>query len=250
MTSSSACADRPWPHAVLNQIAYTDLIPVIDGGIAIDAFADGGIRNDTWRRYVVAPGRPCLVCNHQIDPGQVSLDISGLLDDPTNIAGTADNPAGAETAGANVSLLSVGAAASQPAQYVSLNTAPGGPGDPGPLQFLLSTYALEHLGCTPTTNSPVETQTGAGDQRIDTTGDDPHAERQRAAYNARTHWWRYRALRYAKDLSPHSYLSPDAPWLRSISTLAERRLDPQVNAPTPVRQGAVSASSPVPWCGA
>jgi len=171
------CVDRPWPRIVLNQIAYTDLVPVIDGGISIDVFDDGtGMRNATWRSHIIRPGRPCLVCNEQIDVSEVSLDIQGLLDDLSYITG-----AGREhETGQNVALLSVSVAASLLAQFVSLNVFPGGIGEPGPLQYLLSTHTLEHLAHTSRSSCFYEEAEAAGDQRQPLTGDHPAAEANRA----------------------------------------------------------------------
>lgn len=202
------CVDRPWARIVLNQIAYTDLIPVIDGGIGIDVFADGnGMRNATWRSHVIRPGRPCLVCNGQVELSEVALDIQGLLDDPTYIAGA---PRQAST-GHNVAVLSVSAAASLLAQFVSFNVAPGGIGDPGPLQYLLSTHTLEHLACASRPHCPYECAEAAGDQRQPLTGDHPAAAAHRTS----------RAVAHPRGLA--AWLDRFAIWIRTHADMRLRR---------------------------
>jgi hypothetical protein len=158
-----SCVDRPWPRAVLNAIAYADLIPVIDGGIGIDAFEDGaGMRNAIWRSHVLRPGRPCLVCNGQLDLGSVQQDRLGLLGNPRYIAGA--GPA-ARIGNENVALLSVSATASQLAQFVSLVAAPGGESEPGPLRYSLSTHHLERVPCRSSEHCFFEQSAGVGDRR-------------------------------------------------------------------------------------
>jgi len=156
--------DHPWPRSVINTIAYTDLIPVIDGGIHIDAFADGGgLRNATWRSHVLRPGRPCMACNGQIDLGKVNVDRAGLLDDESYIANL---PHAEQPQGQNVAVLAVGATASLLAQFVSFVAAPAGMGEPGPLRYSLSTHWLEHVEATARENCPVEKSVLAGDRRL------------------------------------------------------------------------------------
>lgn len=180
------CVDRPWARAVLNQVAYADLVPVIDGGITIDMFPDGkGMRNATWRSHVIRPGRPCLVCNQQLDISEVSLDIQGLLDDRDYIEG-----AGRQRGeGQNVSLVSVSAAAALLAQFVSFNVAPGGLGDPGPLQHLLSTHTLEHLDFTSRPGCAFELAEAVGDGRQTLTGEHAVADAHRAERAATRPGW-------------------------------------------------------------
>jgi len=172
-----SCVDRPWPRAVLNTIAFSDLIPIIDGGVAIDTMPTGDLRNATWRSHVVRPGRPCLVCSHQLNPARVALDADGLLDDPTYIsqAGGADG----DDRGQNVTMVAMNAAASMLAQYVSAAVGPAGFGDPGPLQYLLGTHELLHLGHQTSPHCPFEAALGAGDQRTNLTGCHPRAELER-----------------------------------------------------------------------
>lgn len=189
-----SCVDRPWPRAVLNDLAYSDLIPVIDGGIAIDTNSRGRMLNATWRSHVVRPGRPCLACNRQLDLGLVTPDRQGDLDDPSYIEGAGITP---EDDGQNVSALSAGVSASLLAQYVSFSVAPGGIGDPGPIQYSLSSHFLDHRDDAIRPHCPVEPSEAVGDLRPDLSGEHPIAEEQRqvaAAVDRRT-----RVLRWADN---------------------------------------------------
>lgn len=188
------CVDRPWPRAVLNSLAYTDLVPVIDGGIAIDTHPDGTMRNATWRSHVVRPGRPCMVCTRQLDIGEVALDIQGLLDDPSYIAGQPDRL----TSGQNVAPLSVNVTAALLGQYVSFSVAPGGVGDPGPLQYVLSTHDLHHLGHSGRAGCMYELAEPEGDRRQDLTG--IHAAAASARALAAAVPWRIKVRRKLDDI--------------------------------------------------
>lgn len=175
------CVDRPWARAVLNGIAYSDLVPVIDGGLAVDVYEDGdGMRNATWRSHVVRPGRPCMSCNGQLDGGEVAADLEGLLDDPQYIKGRAA-AGGGHNAGQNVALLSINAMASILAQYMSFNVAPGGIGDPGPLQYVLSTNTLDRVAAATSPHCGYELAEGEGDRRVALGARHPVAEQHRAA---------------------------------------------------------------------
>jgi molybdopterin-synthase adenylyltransferase len=210
------CVDRPWPRAVLNATAYRDLIPVIDGGVALDAFPDGkGMRNATWRSHVVRPGRPCMACNGQLDLGAVAADRSGALEDPAYIAG--DPIADPGIGSANVALISINAAANILAQYVSFNVAPGGVGEPGPLQYLLSTHTLEHLPAASRPTCPVEALTGLGDGGMRLTGVHLAAEVERRNRGPKNLSRRGRILRRLDDLMEAVHR-----WLTALATESPR----------------------------
>ncbi|GGJ36228.1 ThiF family adenylyltransferase [Paenarthrobacter histidinolovorans] len=156
-----SCVDRPWPRAVLNALAYTDLIPVIDGGIALDTFADGRMRNGIWRAHTLVPGRPCMACIGQLVVGEIQLDKQGLLDDPVYIAGTGRELPSRQ----NVAALSASVSAALLAQFVSLTAHPGGRGVPAPLRHVLSTHTLEHSPATTGLYCAYEKATASGDTR-------------------------------------------------------------------------------------
>ena len=189
-----SCVDRPWPRAVLNSLAYSDLIPVIDGGIAVDTFDDGEMRNATWRSHVIRPGQPCMGCNRQLDLGTVALDQQGLLEDPVYIQGAGD---GRGSINSNVAPLSVNVTASILAQYVSFSVAPAGFGDPGPLQYALSTHYLAHRDDATSPHCATEAAEGVGDHRVCLTG--PHADAKRKRHLSTSVRSGTRLLRWVDD---------------------------------------------------
>lgn len=166
-----SCVDHPWPRAVLNSIAYADLIPVIDGGLALETFDDQTMRSGSWRTHTLVPGRPCMACIHQIEPTEVVLDQQGMLDAPDYIEQAGRTPlAGAP----NVAAYSASVSASLLAQFVNLVAQPGGQGAPSPLRYLLVSHDLHHLDeYTSGEHCPYEAATARGDNRVPLTAPDP-----------------------------------------------------------------------------
>jgi len=157
-----SCVDRPWPRAVLNTLAYSDLIPVIDGGINIDTFDDGTMRGATWRVHTLVPERPCMACNGQLVMGDVQLDRQGLLDDPEYIKRTGRKLPSSQ----NVALLCASVSAGELAQFVSLVATPGGMGVPSAQRYILAPHIQEAMNDKLTQpHCRFEMRIGEGDAR-------------------------------------------------------------------------------------
>jgi len=177
-----SCVDRPWARGVLNTVAFADLVPVIDGGIGIDTFDNGEMRNAVWRSHTLVPDQPCLVCNRQLNASDIQTDKLGLFDDPEYLRRASIDTTPRRQ---NVAALAASVSASVLVQFVSLTIAPGGIGLPGPLRYALSTHTLEHLDIALNPNCAFEAATSAGDGRIPLTGAHPAAQKARDERHAR-----------------------------------------------------------------
>lgn len=80
------CADKPRARYILNHIAYSHLIPVVNGGILADV-KDEELQFADWELSIHAPNRPCMQCLEAYTSSDVMLELEGKLEDPEYIKG-------------------------------------------------------------------------------------------------------------------------------------------------------------------
>ena len=82
-----SCVDRPVARDVLNYIAQAHLIPIIDGGIAVESDRrKDRLSSAHWRAHIVTPYHQCLRCSRQYNSSMVVMELDGSLDDPSYIS--------------------------------------------------------------------------------------------------------------------------------------------------------------------
>lgn len=141
-----SCVDRPWPRQVLNLAAYAHLIPVVDGGVDVDAGAHG-LHGARWKAHVVGFGRRCLECLQQYDPGLVQTEREGYLDDPSYLNNLPEyDPL---RHGVNVFPFSMSAASFEVLQFLRMVIAPLGVADVGgdDYQFVIGRHSRDEALC-------------------------------------------------------------------------------------------------------
>ena len=88
-----SCVDRPIARDVLNYIAHAHLIPVVDGGVAVEYHRDlARLLAAHWRAHLVTPYHRCLRCNGQYSSGMVMVELDGSLEDPSYVSGLPSDP--------------------------------------------------------------------------------------------------------------------------------------------------------------
>ncbi len=141
------CVDRPWPRFVINGLAYSHLIPVVDGGIMARVNEAGKPLHIDWRVHAVGPERPCMVCLGALRRGDAALDREGQLDNPDYIQGLPPEEQ-ARFSRRNVFAFSLSVAAHQVLQAVGVLTEMPRVGATGPQAYHCYPGKMEVLPVT------------------------------------------------------------------------------------------------------
>jgi hypothetical protein len=175
-----SCVDRPWGRSVLNYVAYSHLIPVIDGGLLVSRTKKGLLRSADWKAHVVGPSHRCLLCLGQYDPAFVEADRRGDLEDPKYLESLpTDHPARANE---NVFGFSLAVASLEVLQFLMIAVGPSGLGSPGPQNYhmLTGTADIGLMSCEPDCVFPE--LIAAGESETPGTGVHAPAEAARAIF--------------------------------------------------------------------
>jgi len=174
-----SCVDRPRARYVLDHLAYNHLIPVIDGGIQV-RFRRGSFTGADWQVQTVSVGRPCLECLGGYDPGDVSTEAAGKMDDPSYMSGLPEDHRFKRNE--NVFPFAANLASLEILHLIALATGAAGVDDFGVQRFRYLPGILEQLPprtCRPTCDRPEII--ARGDCNFTLIGRDLAAERSRAA---------------------------------------------------------------------
>jgi hypothetical protein len=119
----------------------------VDGGIHVSRKPNGTMRGADWKAHIAAPGRRCLECLGQYDPGLVAAERDGFVDDPSYMEKLpGDHPLKAKE---NVFAFSLGTASLEVLQLLMMVVAPSGVGAYGAQNYHFVTGAadIDVKGC-------------------------------------------------------------------------------------------------------
>ncbi len=136
-----SCVDRPRARSILNHLAYSHLIPVIDGGIEVRFNKNREFTGVDWQLQTVSPGRPCLDCLGVFNPSDVATEIEGKLDDPTYLRGLPGSHRFKQNE--NVFPFSANLASLEILQFIALSTSVAGISDFGIQRYRYNPGILE-----------------------------------------------------------------------------------------------------------
>jgi molybdopterin/thiamine biosynthesis adenylyltransferase len=205
-----SCVDRPWARSILNFIAYSHLIPVIDGGVMVKAHANRGLLAADWRAHIAGPSRRCLECLEQYDPGLVAAERDGYFDDPRYIEGLPnDHPLKRNE---NVFAFSMSVASLEILQMLTMILAPFGVADVGAQRYHFVPGIMDQPsfeGCKPRCPYSEELIAMGDNADYTVTGKHTAAEKSRAerAKRKRRLPWRARLLDWIRDRLDNSKIT-------------------------------------------